>query len=68
MLLDQCDGNILSSNTGLGGLLLVGVHRLVGVVGLVGIGELGFDRVGEFDGLLIVVLLHQYSRWRVFSR
>ena len=43
---------------------MIGVlfHRLVGVVGLVGIGELDFDGVGEFDGLLIVVSLHQYDR------
>ena len=58
MLLDQCEGNIFSSNTGLGVLF----HRLVGVVGLVGIGELDFDGVGEFDGLVIVVFLHQYGR------
>ena len=62
MLLDQRDGNIFSSNTGLSGLLSVGVHRLVRVVGCVGIGELDFDGIGEFDGLVIVVFLHQYGR------
>ena len=60
MLLDQCEGNIFSSNTGLGDLVLL--HQLVGVVGLVGIGELDFDGISEFDGLVIVVFLHQYGR------
>ena len=64
MLLDQCEGNIFSSNTGLGGLFSIRVlfHKLVGVVGLVGISELDFDGIGEFDGLLIVVFLHQFGR------
>ena len=57
MLLDQCEGNIFSSNIGLGGLFSIGVlfHRLVGVVVLVGVGELDFDGIGEFNGLVIVV-------------
>ena len=63
MLLDQCEGNIFSSNTGLGGLFSIGVlFHLVGVIGLVGIGELDFDGIGEFDGFVIVVFLHQYGR------
>ena len=64
MLLDQCEGNIFSSNTAFGGLFSIGVlfHGLVGVVGIIGIGELDFDGIGEFDGLVIVVFLHQYGR------
>ena len=55
---------LASLRTELGGLFSIGVlfHRLVGVVGLVGIGELDFDGIGEFDGLVIVVFLHQYGR------